>query len=125
MEVKVGRFGKFLACTNYPECKTIKSLKEPKREKEEPDFTGLTCEKCGGKTICRSGKFGKFIGCENYPTCDYTKQLTLDIKCPKCKTGEVVARRSKRGKMFYGCNRYPDCDYISWTKPSDSTEENN
>ncbi len=125
MEVKVGRFGKFLACTNYPECKNIKSIKEPKKEKEEPVFTGGTCEKCGGKTIFREGKFGKFIGCENYPECDYTKQLTLDIKCPKCKTGEVVSRRSKKGKIFYGCNRYPDCDFISWKKPSaDESGEN-
>lgn len=125
MEVKVGRFGKFLACTNYPECKNIKPIKEPKKEKEEPEYTGEKCEKCGGRTIFRSGKFGKFIGCENYPECDYTKQLTLDIKCPKCKTGDVVPRRSKRGKMFYGCSRYPDCDYISWTKPSETQEENN
>ena len=124
MEIKIGRFGKFLACTAYPECKNIKSLKDVQQENQEPEFTGEECPKCGGKTIYRRGKFGKFIGCENYPECDYTKQITLGIACPKCKEGEVVSRRSKRGKFFYGCNRYPDCDYISWTKPTESESSN-
>ena len=117
MDVKIGRYGKFLACTNYPECKNIKPIKEIKKEEKEPEFTGATCPKCGGKTIFRSGKFGKFIGCENYPNCDYTEQIKIGIKCPKCGTGEVIAKRTKRGKTFYGCNRYPDCDYASWQLP--------
>jgi DNA topoisomerase-1 len=83
----------------------------------EPEFTGETCPECGSKTLIRSGKFGKFIGCENYPECNFTKQLTLGIKCPNCKDGEVVTRRSKNGRYFYGCSRYPDCDYVSWNKP--------
>jgi len=117
MDVKIGRYGKFLACTNYPECKNIKPIKEIKKEEKESEFTGATCPKCGGKTIFRSGKFGKFIGCENYPNCDYTEQIKIGIKCPKCGTGEVIAKRTKRGKTFYGCNRYPDCDYASWQLP--------
>lgn len=117
MDVKIGRYGKFLACTNYPECKNIRPIKEIKKEEKEPEFTGATCPKCGGKTIFRSGKFGKFIGCENYPNCDYTEQIKIGIKCPKCGTGEVIAKRTKRGKTFYGCNRYPDCDYASWQLP--------
>ena len=122
MEIKIGRFGKFLACTGYPDCKNIKSLKDVQQENQEPEFTGEECPKCGGKTLYRRGKFGKFIGCENYPDCDYTKQITLGIACPKCKEGEIVSRRSKRGKFFYGCSRYPDCDYISWTKPAAESE---
>lgn len=123
MELKIGRFGKFFACTNYPSCKNIKSLKEISGVSLEPEYTGDTCPKCGSKTVYREGKFGKFIGCEKYPDCDFTKVITLGMKCPKCNEGEVVTKRTKRGKIFYGCNRYPDCDYASWTLPKPQTEE--
>lgn len=123
MDIKIGRFGKFLACTNYPDCKNIKSLRETKNENSEPEFTGEECPKCGSKTIYRNSRYGRFIGCENYPDCDFTKQITLDIKCPKCKDGDVIPRRSKRGKTFYGCSKYPDCDFISWTIPKKEESE--
>jgi len=121
MEIKIGRYGKFLACTNYPECKNIKPIKEIKKEEKEPEFTGDVCPKCGGKTMFRIGKFGKFIGCENYPNCDYTEQIKIGIKCPKCGEGEVIAKRTKKGKTFYGCNRYPDCDFASWQLPENNS----
>jgi len=117
MDIRMGRFGKFLACTNYPECKNIKSLKEFSANGGEPESTGELCPKCGSKTVFREGKFGKFIGCEKYPECDFTKVITLGLNCPKCGTGEVITRRTKRGKIFYGCNRYPECDFASWTLP--------
>ncbi len=117
MDIKIGRFGKFLACTNYPECKNIKSLKEISGNNNEPEFTGETCPKCGSRTVYREGKFGRFIGCEKYPDCDFTKIITLGITCPQCKQGEIITRRTKRGKIFYGCNRYPDCDYATWKLP--------
>ncbi len=117
MEIKIGRYGKFLACTNYPECKNIKSLKSVNNENKEPEYTGDTCPECGSRTIFRESRFGKFIGCEKYPDCNYTKQITTGVKCPRCKEGDVVTRRSKKGKFFFGCSRYPDCDYVSWTKP--------
>ena len=117
MAMKYGRFGRFLACTNYPECKNIKSLKELNQENTEPEYTGDTCEKCGGRTVIRQGRFGKFIGCEKYPDCDFIKSITLGIACPKCQTGEVVERLTKKRKTFYGCSRYPDCDFISWQRP--------
>lgn len=123
MELKIGRFGKFFACTNYPTCKNIKSLKEISGVSLEPEFTGETCPKCGSRTVYREGKFGKFIGCEKYPDCDYTKVTTLGMKCPKCNEGEIVTKKTKRGKIFYGCNRYPDCDYASWTLPKPKAEE--
>ncbi|MDZ7763260.1 MAG: topoisomerase DNA-binding C4 zinc finger domain-containing protein [Melioribacteraceae bacterium] len=123
MEIKIGRFGRFLACTNYPECKNIKSLKEFANNNNEPEYTGETCPKCGGKTIYRFGKFGKFIGCSNYPDCDFTKQIDIGMKCPKCKEGDVVVKRTRRGKTFYGCSKYPDCDYASWTKPKAPDED--
>ncbi|MCL5029138.1 MAG: type I DNA topoisomerase [Bacteroidetes bacterium] len=117
MIIKVGRFGKFLACSNYPECKNIKSLKDMVLQNQEPEYTGETCEKCGARTVYRNGKFGRFIGCEKYPDCDYIKNITLGVKCPKCKEGDVVERKSRRGKLFYGCSRFPDCDFVSWYKP--------
>ncbi len=117
MVIRFGRFGKFLACTNYPECKNIKSFKELAQLSSEPEYTGENCEKCGAKTVFRNGKFGKFIGCERYPDCDFIKNITLGIKCPKCKEGNVIERLTKRKKTFFGCDRYPDCDFISWNKP--------
>lgn len=118
MVIRYGRFGKFLSCNNYPDCKNIKSLRELAAANQEPEYTGDTCEKCGSRTLFRNGRFGKFIGCEKYPECDFIKNITLNISCPKCKDGEVLERRSKRGKIFYGCSRYPDCDFVAWNKPS-------
>ncbi len=117
MEIKFGRYGRFLACSNYPECKNIKSFRDIYAQNQEPEYTGETCEKCGARTVFRNGKFGRFIGCERYPECDYIKNITLNVSCPKCKLGEVVERKSKRNKIFYGCSRYPDCDFVSWHKP--------
>jgi DNA topoisomerase-1 len=118
MVMKYGRFGRFLACSNYPDCKNIKSLKELADDQKPVELTGEKCGKCGANTVYRSGKFGRFIGCERYPDCDYIKNITLGISCPKCKTGEVTERTTKTRRAFYGCTRYPDCDFISWQKPS-------
>lgn len=115
--IKVGRFGKFLACSNYPACENIKSFREVYNQQKEVEYTGEQCEKCGSRAVYRDGKFGRFIGCEKYPECDFIKNITLGITCPKCNQGEIVERRSKRNKAFYGCSRYPDCDQVSWYKP--------
>lgn len=115
--IKVGRFGKFLACSNYPKCENIKSFRDVYNQQKEVEYTGETCEKCGSRTVYREGKFGRFIGCEKYPECDFIKNITLGITCPKCNQGEIVERRSKRNKAFYGCSRYPDCDQVSWYEP--------
>ncbi|MCX6737638.1 MAG: DNA topoisomerase, partial [Candidatus Parcubacteria bacterium] len=83
--------------------------------------TDEICEKCGSPMIIRTGRFGKFLACSNFPACKNTKTLKenrLNIKCPKCQIGEVVVRRSKKGKSFYGCSRYPECDFISNYKPT-------
>ncbi len=119
MELKIGRFGKYFACSGYPNCKNIKSTNELKTS--EPEYTGEVCPECGNKTLIRTGRFGKFIGCENYPDCNYTKQISLGIKCPTCKEGDVVSRKSKNGRFFYGCSNYPKCDYVSWNKPKEET----
>jgi len=110
-----GRYGAFIACSNYPECKYKESLKE----KEER--TGEKCPKCGGELVIKKGRFGRFIACSNYPECKYTAPVTYG-KCPKCGEGEVVERRSKKGRVFYGCSRYPDCDFVS-SKPPKGAEK--
>lgn len=123
MELKIGRFGKYFACSGYPTCQNIKSPNEMTTVNSEPEYTGDDCPECGKRTLFRKGRYGKFIGCENYPECKFTKQITLNIKCPTCNEGEVVAKRTKNHRTFYGCNRYPDCDYASWTMPKPETEE--
>lgn len=122
MDIKIGRFGKYLACTAYPNCNNIKSLKELSNGSNEPEFTGDTCPKCSARTVFREGKFGRFIGCEKYPDCDFTKVIATGIKCPTCKEGDVIPRKTKKGRLFYGCNRYPDCDFAAWKLPRTDEE---
>ncbi|MCX8010569.1 MAG: type I DNA topoisomerase [Ignavibacteria bacterium] len=117
MEIKMGRFGRFLACTNYPTCKNIKSLKSSNNQPIE--YLNENCPKCGNQLVYRNSKFGRFIGCSKYPDCDYTKAITLNLKCPKCDDGEIIQRVTKKKKIFYGCSNYPKCDYASWDKPTD------
>ncbi|MEZ5354544.1 MAG: type I DNA topoisomerase [Bryobacteraceae bacterium] len=115
MVLKKGRFGQFYACTGYPDCKTTKPLggeqKKPDQQLEE------LCPVCGKNLLLKSGRFGEFTACSNYPTCKYVKQKTIGVKCPTCKEGDIIERRSKRGKTFFGCNRYPECDFVAWGKP--------
>ncbi len=115
MVLKKGRFGQFMACTGYPECKTTKQLGEAQKPKDVP--LDEPCPSCGSILVKKYGRYGEFVACSNYPTCKYVKQKTIGVKCPNCSEGEVVERRSKRGKTFYGCNRYPDCDFVAWGKP--------
>ena len=114
MVVKWGRNGKFLACSNYPECKNTKPL-NGNNEIEEID---RDCPKCGNKLVLRSGRFGRFIACSTYPDCDYTEAISTGVKCPRdgCD-GQLVEKRSRRGKLFFGCSKYPKCDYAVWNKP--------
>jgi DNA topoisomerase I len=115
MVLKKGRFGTFFACTGYPDCKTTKQIggtqKKPDVQLDEK------CPVCGSNMVLKTGRFGEFTACGNYPTCKHVKQKTIGMKCPECNEGEVVERRSKRGKTFYGCNRWPDCNFVTWGKP--------
>jgi DNA topoisomerase-1 len=116
MVIKWGRNGKFIACSGYPNCKNTKPIEED--EEKHQHIIGSKCELCGGDMIVKGGRFGTFLGCSNYPACKNTKPITMGIKCPKCKEGELVERKTKKGKRtFYGCSRYPDCDFASWGKP--------
>ncbi len=117
MVLKKGRFGTFLACSGYPDCKTTKQLGTAQKPQDVP--LDEKCEKCGSNMVRKYGRYGEFVACSNYPTCKHVKQKTIGVKCPNCSEGEVVERRSKRGKTFYGCNRYPDCDFVAWGKPID------
>jgi len=115
MVLKKGRFGTFYACTGYPDCKTTKPIGGQQKKADQP--LDEKCPNCGNNLVLKSGRFGEFTACSNYPACKYVKQKTIGVKCPECSEGEVVERRSKRGKTFYGCNRYPECNFVAWGKP--------
>jgi DNA topoisomerase-1 len=116
MVIKFGRFGKFMACANYPECKNTKPVSK-NGEIGEPEKTDEKCPTCDSDMVIRSGRFGKFIACSKYPECKTTKPISLGIKCPKECGGEVVSRRTKKGRTFFGCTNYPKCDFTAWQKP--------
>ena len=115
MVLKKGRFGQFYACSGYPDCKTTKPIGGQQKKADVP--LEEKCPQCGSNLVLKQGRFGEFTACGNYPTCKYVKQKTIGMKCPTCGEGEVIERRSKRGKTFYGCNRYPDCAFVAWAKP--------
>jgi DNA topoisomerase I len=120
MTLKRGRFGQFLACTGYPECKTTRKIAQGVQAPKKPDvILDETCPKCGeAKLVMKDGRFGQFTSCSNYPKCKYIKPKTVGVPCPKPGCGgELTERRSKRGKVFYGCVKYPDCDFVVWNKP--------
>ena len=120
MVVKRGRAGEFLSCNRYPECKNSKSFKwddDGKIQILVPEVLDEKCPKCGSPLVERNGKFGAFIACSAYPKCKYSRPKTLGIACPGCGSGEVTARRSKKGSPFYSCSLYPECKWISNYKP--------
>jgi DNA topoisomerase-1 len=116
MAVRWNRYGRFLGCTGYPECRNTQSLDNEQRK--EPVPTGEKCEKCGAELVEREGRFGPFIACSNYPKCKHTKPRTIPgLKCPRCEIGDVGEKRTRRGKPFWSCTRYPECDWSTWDEP--------
>ncbi len=115
MVLKKGRFGQFYACSGYPDCKTTKQLGGAQKKPDVP--LEEKCPKCDNNLVKKFGRFGEFTACGNYPACKYVKQNTIGVPCPNCTEGEIVERRSKKGKTFFGCNRYPECDFVAWGKP--------
>jgi DNA topoisomerase-1 len=111
-----GRFGKFVACSAYPECRYTRNLNGTARAEDEP--TNETCPTCSKPMVIKHGRYGKFVACSGYPECKTTKPVTLGIPCPQpgC-TGELVERRSRRGRTFYGCGAYPTCKFVVWQRP--------
>jgi DNA topoisomerase-1 len=116
MAVRWNKYGRFLGCTGYPECKHTQSFAG--EEKQEPKPTGVMCPSCGSELVERSGRFGPFIACSNYPKCKHTQPMTIPgLKCPQCGEGDIGEKRTRRGKAFWGCTRYPACDWSSWDRP--------
>jgi DNA topoisomerase-1 len=111
-----GRFGKFIACSNYPDCKYKRNLPGSERAEDQP--TDEICPTCGKPMVIKHGRFGKFIACSGYPDCKTTKPVTLGIACPQTGcAGQLVERRSRKGRTFYGCSAYPACSFVVWQRP--------
>lgn len=132
MIIKTGRFGKFLACSGYPDCKNIKKFQgeggavkkeiDPKIAEMQKKYEGETCEKCGSAMVVRLGKFGPFLACSGYPKCKNIKNITEagsgpEVSCPVCGEGKIVKKFSKRG-AFWACNNYPKCKNAYWGEPT-------
>jgi len=130
MIVKFGRYGKFLACSAFPDCKNIKPLNpgaadgaaSEEFKKLAEKYAQEVCDKCGAPLVLKNGKFGPFLACSAYPKCRRIKNVaenksSTGLKCPVCGQGEIVQKRSRRG-IFYACDRYPDCKNAYWSKPT-------
>lgn len=122
MIYKNGRFGRFLACPNYPSCKNTKTLDKDGNLAEptydSPTPAGFKCEMCGAEMLIRNGRYGTFYACSNYPSCTFTKQKITDtgVSCPSCSS-KIVARHGRGKMLFYSCERYPECDFSTWDMP--------
>ncbi len=131
LHIKVGKNGHFLACSGYPQCNYSRNYVRDEKGKIQPiestadELTDMVCEKCGKPMVTKYGKFGEFLACSGYPVCKHTRSLSSNgpgkstgMNCPaKGCGGEIVEKKSKRGKIFYGCSRFPDCNFASWDKP--------
>ena len=115
--VKNGRYGPFVACANYPDCRFTR----PVDNKHADILSELKCPECGSPLAVKTGRYGDFLACTTYPDCKHTQPITLGIKCPTCTEGEIVKRRTRRGRIFYGCTKYPECDWSSWDTPTKAT----
>ena len=137
MIIKTGRYGKFFACSNYPECKNTKQMngtgtapaeKSEEQKELEKKYVGEICDKCGLPMVVKTGKFGSFLGCSGYPKCKNIKNIqeagggaaSIGIKCPTCGEGDLVTKRSRFG-IFYACSNYPKCKQAYWGKPTGAT----
>lgn len=119
-QIKWGKNGQFLACSNYPDCNSTEDFKKSLDGKitiVEKEFAKDPCPTCGKRMAIKKGKYGKFLACEEYPTCATTLPFTLDVQCPLCKVGKFAEKKSRYGKLFYGCSNYPACSNAMWTKP--------
>ncbi len=121
MVLKKGRYGQFLACSGYPDCKNTRRIlrsEDGTLETKKDQLLDELCPKCNNQLVIKVGRYGEFTACSAYPECKHIKQKEVGLTCPKdeCK-GQVVERRSRRGKLFYGCSQYPSCDFTSWHMP--------
>ena len=119
---RLGRSGRFVGCTAYPECDYTRNVDGEETTASEPEVVAdRKCPKCESDLWVRIGKYGKFIGCSSYPKCKHIESLeqptNTGVDCPQCKKGEILVRKSRRGKIFYSCSGYPECDYALWNEP--------
>ncbi len=124
LAIRLGRRGRFIGCTGYPECDYTRNLGEGEESKSEPQVVeGRSCPECGEPLLIREGRYGKFIGCSAYPKCKHIEPLEqpedTGVTCPQCKKGTLLRRKSRRGKIFFSCSTYPECDYAVWNEPID------
>ncbi len=121
LNIRLGRRGRFIGCSGYPECDYTRNLDEDRDSAEPEVVEGRSCPECGSPLIIRSGRYGKFIGCSSYPDCTYIEPLEkpedTGVTCPRCNKGTMLKRKSRRGKIFYSCSTYPECDYAVWNQP--------
>src|SRR5439155_20435922 len=116
---KLGRYGMFIGCEKYPECRYTRPL-EGDTQTPQPVLLDETCPLCGRQLQQRTGRYGPFVGCSGYPECKYIKKAEpkrTGVTCPKCKQGELVERMNRFGRPFYSCDRYPDCDFAVSQQP--------
>ncbi|OGT32567.1 MAG: DNA topoisomerase I [Gammaproteobacteria bacterium RIFCSPHIGHO2_02_FULL_39_13] len=120
LSIRLGKRGRFIGCSGYPDCDYTRNLSDDKESTTET-VEGRVCPECESPLIVRHGKYGKFIGCSSYPKCKHIESLEqpedTKVACPKCNAGQIVKRKSRRGKIFFSCNKYPDCDYAIWYPP--------
>ena len=122
LSIRLGRRGRFIGCTGYPDCDYTRNLDETAEQASQPDkVEGRQCPRCSSDLIIRRGRYGKFIGCSSYPKCKYIEPLEkpqdMGVACPECHQGTFLKRKSRYGKIFYSCSRYPDCKYAIWNPP--------
>ena len=121
LNIRLGRRGRFIGCSGYPECDYTRNVDDERGSAEPEVVEGRSCPKCESDLIIRSGRYGKFIGCSSYPDCKYIEPLEKPedsgVQCPQCKKGNILKRKSRRGKIFFSCEHYPSCEYAIWNMP--------
>lgn len=122
LSIRLGKRGRFIGCTNYPECKYTRNLEGDVTTETEPEIVAdRKCPSCENDLVIKAGRYGKFIGCSQYPKCKHIEPLEkpqdMGIECPECKAGTMLQRKSRYGKLFYSCSTYPSCKYATWNPP--------
>jgi DNA topoisomerase-1 len=120
MVLKRGRFGEFMACSGYPECRNTKKIVKSAEDVtvKQDILLEEKCPLCAKKLAVKHGRYGEYTACSDYPNCKYIKLKYTGVACGKAGcSGEIVERKSRRGKTFYGCSNYPECDFVLWNKP--------
>jgi DNA topoisomerase I len=119
MVLKKGRYGEFLGCSGYPECRNIKRAVQQGGKIQAAAEKPLeeSCPRCNSRLVLKHGRFGEFVACSNYPDCRFIKHASTGVRCPGCGKGEMVQRKSRRGKVFYSCSTFPECNFVLWQKP--------